>query len=197
MKIVCAWCGKEMGTKDGEGQAGTTHGICSGCLEQQLRFSRGSCVLKYAEAMKRSLNEVDAGWLRDEVWCPLHQEYHELTPDAGQRPLLPGMNMPMAPNKSSRRRVRFLPWGLPCFHKSTSDMLTAPCAYCGTTLHAHKDMLAGVKSGRLDAGYLEEKCPACHRVNAVLPTYGETAISTLRLVECVPAMQLKLKLSRR
>jgi hypothetical protein len=30
--IVCAYCKKLMGRKDGEGVVGTSHGICSSCL---------------------------------------------------------------------------------------------------------------------------------------------------------------------
>ena len=36
MTIICAWCGKDMGEKDGQGQEGTTHGICQECMEKQL-----------------------------------------------------------------------------------------------------------------------------------------------------------------
>jgi len=32
IKIVCAWCGLDMGEKDGEGQAGISHGMCPECL---------------------------------------------------------------------------------------------------------------------------------------------------------------------
>lgn len=32
LKIVCGWCGKEMGEKDGEGTEGETTGICDDCL---------------------------------------------------------------------------------------------------------------------------------------------------------------------
>jgi len=33
LKIVCAWCGKELGEKEGpEGTEGTTPGICDDCL---------------------------------------------------------------------------------------------------------------------------------------------------------------------
>ena len=35
MEIKCAWCGKDMGTKDGKGVTGVSHGICEGC---QLHF---------------------------------------------------------------------------------------------------------------------------------------------------------------
>lgn len=36
IKIVCAWCGKDMGTKDGKGVEGITHGICPECLIKQI-----------------------------------------------------------------------------------------------------------------------------------------------------------------
>lgn len=32
MKVVCAWCGKDMAEKDGGGTEGNSHGICSECL---------------------------------------------------------------------------------------------------------------------------------------------------------------------
>lgn len=32
MKIVCAWCGKDMGEKDSEGVNGVSHSICQECL---------------------------------------------------------------------------------------------------------------------------------------------------------------------
>jgi len=31
MQIECAWCGKSMGEKDGQGQEGVTSGICPEC----------------------------------------------------------------------------------------------------------------------------------------------------------------------
>jgi hypothetical protein len=32
MKVICAWCKKDLGEKDGEGQEGqTSHGICPEC----------------------------------------------------------------------------------------------------------------------------------------------------------------------
>lgn len=34
MKIVCAWCGKDMGEKDGEGIEGISHGVCEECLSK-------------------------------------------------------------------------------------------------------------------------------------------------------------------
>ena len=34
MKIVCAWCGGEMGEKDGEGVDGASHTMCQGCFDR-------------------------------------------------------------------------------------------------------------------------------------------------------------------
>ncbi|MFC2019739.1 hypothetical protein ACFLU4_07345 [Chloroflexota bacterium] len=34
MKTICAWCGKDMGDKDGEGIEGTSHGLCQECFER-------------------------------------------------------------------------------------------------------------------------------------------------------------------
>jgi len=34
LTIVCAWCNKDMGEKDGQGVSGTTHGICPDCQEK-------------------------------------------------------------------------------------------------------------------------------------------------------------------
>ena len=34
MKVICAWCGKDMGEKNGEGVKGISHSICEECLEK-------------------------------------------------------------------------------------------------------------------------------------------------------------------
>lgn len=36
MSIVCSWCGKSMGKKDGNGQSGVTHSICPDCAAKEL-----------------------------------------------------------------------------------------------------------------------------------------------------------------
>ena len=36
VKIVCAWCGKDMGKKDGKGVKGISHGICQECLAKVI-----------------------------------------------------------------------------------------------------------------------------------------------------------------
>ena len=38
LKIVCAWCGADMGEKDGEGVEGISHGMCEEC---EVKFERG------------------------------------------------------------------------------------------------------------------------------------------------------------
>jgi len=32
--VVCAWCGREISRKSGEGQTGISHGICRSCLQK-------------------------------------------------------------------------------------------------------------------------------------------------------------------
>ena len=32
MKIVCSWCGRDTGEKDGEGVEGISYGICGDCV---------------------------------------------------------------------------------------------------------------------------------------------------------------------
>ena len=34
MKIICAWCGKDLGEKDGKGVKGISHGVCDKCLSE-------------------------------------------------------------------------------------------------------------------------------------------------------------------
>lgn len=36
IKVVCAWCGADMGTKDGKGTWGVSHGICKKCAKAEL-----------------------------------------------------------------------------------------------------------------------------------------------------------------
>jgi len=34
MKIICAWCKKDMGEKNGEGVEGVSHSMCEECFAQ-------------------------------------------------------------------------------------------------------------------------------------------------------------------
>jgi len=40
MKVICAWCGKDMGEKDSEGKEDTTHSMCSECFTPFLKDSQ-------------------------------------------------------------------------------------------------------------------------------------------------------------
>lgn len=151
------------------------------------------CALAYAEELKRALDQDKPGWTQEEVWCPLHREHHELSaaPPGQLFRLGAQETVPGAPGALGAR-FKLLPGGLRCFHESTAEALEAPCAHCGASLHAHKDELGRVKSGRHGAGFLEERCPACHRANAVFPTRRAGGIWTSKLAEGVPAVQTKL-----
>ena len=35
--VVCAWCGARIRTLDGDGQSGTSHGICPKCYAKEMR----------------------------------------------------------------------------------------------------------------------------------------------------------------
>ena len=37
LTIICSYCGADLGTKDGQGLTGVTHGICVACLELETR----------------------------------------------------------------------------------------------------------------------------------------------------------------
>jgi peptide methionine sulfoxide reductase MsrB len=37
LEVVCAWCGKHMGWKDGKGETGITHSICQKCYKKELK----------------------------------------------------------------------------------------------------------------------------------------------------------------
>ena len=36
LKIVCGWCNKDMGEKDGEGVSGISHSICPACYKEVI-----------------------------------------------------------------------------------------------------------------------------------------------------------------
>jgi len=36
VEIMCAWCGKKMGKKDGKGMRGISHSLCKECLARLL-----------------------------------------------------------------------------------------------------------------------------------------------------------------
>ena len=47
IEIRCAWCQKHLGTKDGKGTKGISHGICPECREKVLKeIDRGTVINK-------------------------------------------------------------------------------------------------------------------------------------------------------
>ncbi len=40
MKIVCAWCDKDLGAKEPLGNTGATHGICPPCKDKFIQQAR-------------------------------------------------------------------------------------------------------------------------------------------------------------
>ena len=49
MKVICAWCGKDLGSKEGNGIEGTSHSICDRCadklvLEMKRLLESGECI---------------------------------------------------------------------------------------------------------------------------------------------------------
>ena len=41
LKVVCSYCGVDMGEKDGEGIEGTSHSICKTCLNKEIAEPEG------------------------------------------------------------------------------------------------------------------------------------------------------------
>jgi hypothetical protein len=65
MNIECAWCGKPMGTKDGRGVEGTSHSICSECMEKELGKMTTGTVDKVMIALEEASQSVPTkreGW---------------------------------------------------------------------------------------------------------------------------------------
>lgn len=52
MNVVCSWCGADLGTKDGQGQTGTSHGICKACAKKEFgedKPARWNLVARFLE----------------------------------------------------------------------------------------------------------------------------------------------------
>lgn len=163
------------------------------------------CILqewRAIEGLRRALDRDQPGWTEYSVTCQFHRAEHTLHRDPGQVPLAT-----LAPEASGStpRKLGGLPpvpkgrdpatWCV--WHETSSPAVHGPCAWCGTDrLHVHRDALGTVRSGAAGAGYLVERCPACHQYNAVSPVYGtrpnHPAIRTARLEGDTPVIQLSL-----
>ena len=157
------------------------------------------CVRDMAREMadlKRSMDRDEPGWAETTVWCYWHRERHTLVSEERQLQLPPGISVEPAPTRG--HRLPPLPANAPegyCrWHKTPSPELSAPCAWetCRRPVHVHQDALGAVKSGRAAQGYLVERCPVCHRYNAVFPVYGKRAVRTSKLADGAPVLQLTM-----
>lgn len=145
--------------------------------------------------IRQSMDRDEPGWIQTSYFCPPCREWHEII--AGTKQLQLSADAPVdAAAPTNTRRLPPLKPGAPegwCrWHDRASPQLSAPCAFCGTPVHVHRDALGKVKSGAAEHGYLTERCPACHRYNAVHPTYGKSGIRTSKLEGDTPVMQMTM-----
>ncbi len=150
-----------------------------------------------AERMIRFVLDRDQpGWETEYYYCPPCRGHHEMIRNVEQLQL--GDERSLNSGKNNRR-LPAIPDGAPegyCrWHETASPERAAPCAYCGAQLHVHQDALAKVKprQGEHDS-YLTQKCPACHRPNAVHPTYVEGVVRASKLDGDTPVVQTNMGL---
>ena len=157
----------------------------------QLTHERGE------EIIRVGLNRDEPGWEASSYFCPACREWHEIIANEkqlglGEIPAKPtgGKGQPgLSPLPANT------PEGWCRWHETASPERAAPCAYCGTQLHVHQDALAKVKPGQGEHdSYLVQKCPACHRPNAVHPTYVEGTVRASKLDGDTPVTQTNMGL---
>jgi hypothetical protein len=57
MTVTCAWCGRYLGTKDGHGVEGVSHGICEDCARRWLSDERVEVAVAERETVRREYDE--------------------------------------------------------------------------------------------------------------------------------------------
>ena len=155
-------------------------------------------VKKAVEELRHELDRETPNWTEHEFFCRWCRKYHIIVPGEHQVRMSAGA-IPGQLHAGTPRRRRPLPAIPPgasenyCrWHQASSPELHAACVWCGTDLHVHQDALGRVKAGRAGKGYLIQKCPACHRENAVRPVRDKKAITTAKLEDGVPVVQMSL-----
>jgi hypothetical protein len=150
----------------------------------QGRAGRHTCE-ELEGIMRRGLNRDQPGWTAETYICPACHDYHDIISTEKQLGL--GEEGPRSPSSGTGRRMPSAPAGAPVgwcvWHETASPKVEGPCAYCGTSLHVHEDAIAHVTKGdgATRAGWLVQKCPACHKANAVHPTYAKGVVETSKL----------------
>lgn len=145
------------------------------------------------QTMRVSLDRDEPGWTETTFYCPCCRDDHTVVSDSKQLQLTPGATAVPPPKHSGLPPVkRGRPEGWCRWHETASAQMAAPCAYCRTPVHVHQDAMGHVKSGHAGQGYLVQRCPACHRYNAVYPVHGKRAIRTSKLEGNAPVMQLTM-----
>ena len=144
--------------------------------------------------MRKGMDRDYPGWTEETFFCPACREDHVLVSDAKQLQFVPGQDLHSS--STNQRSLPPIPAGAPegyCrWHQTASPELSAPCAYCQTQLHVHQDAMGHVKSGQTEQGYLIQRCPACHRENAVHPIYGKRGVRTSKLEGDSPVLQMTM-----
>ena len=156
-------------------------------------------ICQFEREHRQILDEDKPGWTDETVWCQPHRTMHRLLRAPGQLAILPKASDPGSQAQAAHRHQKgeLLADGTLCFHGNpdkSGPAIYGACAYCNTRLHVHHDALGGVKSGRHGAAYMEERCPACHRPNAVYPDRLGGGIRTERMVDGAPVLQMKLSI---
>ena len=144
-----------------------------------------------------AMDRDESGWLTTSFLCPVCRDYHDLVSDDKQLGMgSDPVNQGIHPQKRGLPPVkRGAPEGWCIWHETASPQLSAPCAWetCSVPVHVHRDALGAVKSGRSEKGYMVERCPKCHRYNAVFPTFGgKPGIRTMKLQGNEPVLQMKM-----
>jgi len=154
---------------------------------------------RMVQSIKRDMDRTDPGWTETEVRCPPCQIRHVIVSDQRQLEMLRASNPDDQLPAKTHRLPRLKP-GTPenwCrWHETTSPELAAPCAWetCRARVHVHRDALGAVRSGRAGAGFLVQRCPACHRYNYVQPIYGgRPGIRTAKAENGAPVLQMAFR----
>ena len=148
--------------------------------------------------IRESMDQEQPGWIETSYFCPACRDYHDIISEVKQLQLSPDSTAVPGKFPANPRRLPPMKPGAPegwCrWHETASPQLSAPCAWesCRTPVHVHKDALGKVKSGAAGQGYLTERCPACHRYNAVHPTYGKAGVRTSKLEGENPVLQMTM-----